>query len=129
MSQPAPALDSPKRILLVDDDDGMRSVIRRAIEERGWICEEALNGVDSISKARANQPSLIILDLSMPIMNGYEASLVLRREMPQVPIVFLRMYADAIGRSSAGILNVQAVLAKSDGVGSLMHRVEQLLSS
>lgn len=118
-----------KRILVVDDDPSLRDVIRRGIEDRGWICDEAFNGVDSISRARINPPDLIILDLAMPVMNGYEASLTLRREFPNVLIVFLSMYADVVGRTSARVLDVHAIAAKSDGVMSLMRRVEKLLAT
>ena len=118
-----------KSILVVDDDYDIRDVIRRAVEERGWTCDEAFNGVDSISQARAHPPDLIVLDLAMPVMNGYEASLTLRREFPNIPIVFLSMYADVVGRSSARVLDVHAILSKSDGVANLIRRIEKLLPS
>ena len=129
MPQPIAPILGTKRILIVDDDFNLRDVMRRAMQDRGWICDEAYNGVDSISRARANPPDLIVLDLAMPVMNGYEASLTLRREFPNVPIVFLSMYADVVGRTSARVLDVHAIAAKSDGVMSLMRRVEKLLAS
>lgn len=135
MPQPAQVLDaftcsSNKRILIVDDDCYVRSAVRRALEERfGCICEEASNGVDGISKAREREPDLAILDLSMPIMNGYDASIVLRREMPTAKIVILTMFADVIGKTSAGMPNVEAVVAKSDGLPALLSCVQKLLSN
>lgn len=132
MPQPAQTLQTvvppqTRRILIVDDDCYVRSAVRRALEERfGCVCEEASNGVDSIAKARVHEPQVAILDLSMPIMNGYEAAIVLRREMPTVQIVILTMYADVIGKTSAGMLNVEAIVAKSDGIPALVSCIRSL---
>ena len=121
-----------KRILLVDDDRIIRQRVRRVLEnELGWICDEADNGVDGISKARALRPDLIVLDLSMPIMNGYDAARVLNREMPTVPVVMMTMYADAIGKSSrsASSIGVTAILSKAEGIAALVGCVREILGS
>ena len=119
-----------KRILLVDDDFRIRQMVRKALEnELGWICEEADNGVDGISKARTLKPDLIVLDLSMPIMNGYDAATVLRREMPGVPVVMLTLYADVIGKTSANVIGVKAILSKTDGMAPLIRCVQTILEN
>jgi DNA-binding NarL/FixJ family response regulator len=108
----------------------LRRAKRGALEERfGCIREEASNGADGISKAREHEPDLAILDLSMTVINGYDASIVLRREMPTSKIVIVTMFADVIGKTSAGMLNVQAVVAKSDGLPALITCVQKLPSS
>ncbi len=61
-----------KRILIVDDNASVRRLLRAAFEQPGWEVAEAVNGREAIDKAELN-PDLIVLDLSMPIMNGLQA--------------------------------------------------------
>jgi two-component system, chemotaxis family, protein-glutamate methylesterase/glutaminase len=121
-----------KRILLVDDDRLIRQIVRKALEnELGWICDEAENGQDGISKARALKPDLIVLDLSMPVMNGFEAAQVLSRDMPTVPVVMMTMYADVIGKSStaASMIGVTKILSKTDGTAGLIECAKKILEA
>jgi chemotaxis response regulator CheB len=62
----------PKRILIVDDNPVIRDTLREVLEqESGWeVCGEAANGREGIEKAQQLKPDLIVLDLSMPVMNG-----------------------------------------------------------
>jgi CheY-like chemotaxis protein len=73
-----------KCILVVDDNAVMRHTWRTEFEDiAGWaVCGEAENGRDAIDEARVVRPDLIVLDLSMPIMNGLEAAPVLRCMLP-----------------------------------------------
>jgi CheY-like chemotaxis protein len=118
-----------KRILIADDDEHIRRLVRKRLEESGWSCEEANNGVDAISKARAEKPDLVILDLAMPIMNGFEAALVLQREMPNVPLVMLTMYGDVLKGLLPKPFGAQAVVAKSEGMSVLIERVQRVFGS
>jgi CheY-like chemotaxis protein len=61
-----------------------------------------LDGVDAIEKAQQLRPDLIVLDVAMPGMNGVEAASVLKRMMPDVPIVRFTMYKDRVGSSLTG---------------------------
>jgi chemotaxis response regulator CheB len=75
----------PKRILIVDDLPEMRKLIRTYIEEEtGFcVCGEAIDGLDAIDKAQNLRPDLIILDASMPRMNGIEAAPKLKKLLPE----------------------------------------------
>jgi CheY-like chemotaxis protein len=79
----------PKRILIADDDEDIRRVIRWFIESRTTckLCGEAVNGIDAIEKARTLNPDLILLDYSMPAMNGIETGAVLKAMLPNVPVI------------------------------------------
>ncbi len=78
-----------KSVLIVDDVE----IIRRALcqlftsEADFDVCGEAENGREAIEKAQELRPDLIVLDLSMPVMNGIDAARVLRRLMPAVPLI------------------------------------------
>lgn len=117
-----------KRILIVDDDSRIRGIVRKNLEDRDWACEEAINGIDGISKARAFKPDLVILDVSMPLMNGFDAAVVLNREMPTVPLVMLTMYGDVLKKSNARPFEVKAIIGKADGIAALVSCIQGLLT-
>src|SRR6266853_6311010 len=113
---PTPA-SSPGKVLLIDDGDAVRDVIRTFLEKRGFqVCGEAADGIDAIEKAKALKPDLIILDLAMPRMNGAEAASVLKRMMPDVPLILFTMYDEMMSRSLASTIGVDLVLSKPDGM-------------
>lgn len=117
-----------KRILIVDDSSNVRGIVREGLETHGGCaCEEAANGVEAIDKAKKFMPDLVVLDLAMPKLNGFEVATVLQRELPKIPIVILTMYAEELGRSLANSVGVRAVVSKADGMGALIHCVENLL--
>ena len=121
----------PKSILIVDDSDTVRDVIRFFLEgqEDLVVCGEAVDGVDGIEKAKLLKPDLILLDLAMPRMNGVEAASVLRRTMPDVPIILFTMYNEALGRSLASAVGVSMVVSKPDGMSKLVECVHAVLKS
>jgi DNA-binding NarL/FixJ family response regulator len=120
----------PKRILIVDDSKTVRNVIRTFLETQTpyEVCGEAGDGVDAIEKAKELKPSLILLDLAMPRMNGVEAASVLKGVMPHVPIILFTMYSEALGRSLTSAVGVSMVLSKPDGMGKLVQCVQTLLA-
>ncbi len=63
------------RILIADDDASVRQLLRRILEEHpGWqVCGEALNGRDAVAKAKQLAPDVVVMDLAMPQINGFEA--------------------------------------------------------
>jgi DNA-binding NarL/FixJ family response regulator len=85
------------------------------LEHAGFeVCGEAADGVEGIEQAKKLKPDLIVLDLAMPRMNGAEAASVLSTTMPDVPIVLLTLYQNALGPSLASALGVKAILATSN---------------
>ena len=119
----------PKCILIVDDNDIVRTIIRFFLETEGFeVCGEAADGGDAIEKAKQLKPDLIVLDVAMPRMNGVEAASVLKRMMPDVPIVWFTMYKEAVGHSLTAAVGVDAVLSKPDGVAGLVECVQGLLN-
>jgi two-component system chemotaxis response regulator CheY len=120
--------DMAKCILVADDNDIVRTVIRFFLETKGFeVCGEAADGVDAIEKAQQLKPDLIVLDVAMPRMNGVEAASVLKRMMPDVPIIWFTMYQEQVGSSLTAAVGVDAVLSKPDGVGGLVECVQGLI--
>jgi len=80
-----------KKILIAEDDTDIRCLVAYSLEYAGYEVIQALNGDEAVELAESEQPDLILLDVRMPRMNGYEACAVLRsRESTRaIPIVFL----------------------------------------
>lgn len=117
-----------KNILIVDDSDAVRDVIRTFLERTGYqVCGEAADGFEAIELAKRLKPDLIVMDLSMPRMNGVEAASVIRPLMPDVPIVVLTMYGDALGKSLSAAIGAKAVVPKAEGMTNLVECIKNLL--
>ena len=120
----------PYAILIVDDNALIRRYLRSCFEENSdWtVCAEAVNGRDAIEKAQIFKPDLIILDLSMPVMNGFEAARELKRISPHLPLLMFTSYKTPNLEKEALAAGCAAVLSKSDSQDLLIDRVHNLLT-
>src|SRR5215472_9789983 len=120
----------PNSVLIVDDNAAMRRVMRSLLESTTAleICGEAVDGVDAIEKAKQLSPDLILLDLSMPRMNGAEVASVLKSRMPDVAIILFTAFDEGMGKSLAAALGVDLVLPKIEGMTALAERTQALLA-
>jgi DNA-binding NarL/FixJ family response regulator len=114
-------------VLIVDDSAVVRRMVRVLFESDPAleICGEAENGREAIERAAESRPDLIIMDLSMPVMNGLDATRGIRRTMPNVPILLFSGYSDVFNDQEARAAGISAVVSKSDP--SLLYRVAQEL--
>jgi DNA-binding NarL/FixJ family response regulator len=116
------------RILIADDHDLMRRGVRTLLEAHpGWeICAEAPTGREAVAKAEELKPDIVILDISMPDLNGLEAARRIRSASPNTEILILSMhYSDQLIREllEAG---VRGYIIKSDSDRDLIIAVETL---
>ena len=119
-----------KRILIADDSNTARGVLAKFFAQRDFDVCEAVDGEDTIEKARQLKPDLILLDVAMPHTNGIAAASVLKDMLPNVRIVLFTMYSEAVARAfPREALPVDAVIAKGDGVSGLAECVQSLLRS
>ena len=83
-------------ILLVDDHSYIRKGIRYLLEARGdmKVVATATNGIEAVAKARLHQPDVVIIDLSMPLMDGIEATRQIRESCPRTCVLTLSIYND-----------------------------------
>jgi DNA-binding NarL/FixJ family response regulator len=118
-------------ILIVDDNAIIRRCLRRVFESiEGWtVCDEACDGREGIEKAEAKRPDLIVLDLSMPRLNGLEAARILRKKMPSVPLLMYSAHIDAYMEREAMAAGVSAVLSKASDVDTLVSKATALLET
>jgi DNA-binding NarL/FixJ family response regulator len=104
-------------------------MLRTVFEDTpGWeVCGEAENGRDAIEKARELKPDLIVLDLSMPVMNGLEAAPILRQMLPTVPIILFTLHGNKCLEREALSAGVTAVISKEVNVTTLINEAQELL--
>ena len=93
------------------------------------ICGEAVDGLDTIEQAKTLKPDLVLLDLSMPRMNGVEVASVLKKTTPSILIILFTMHSENIGRALTSAIGVNAVLSKPDGMRQLAMCVQDVLAS
>ena|SRR5271170_2144964 len=117
-----------KSILIVDDNAQIRGLVKKFIESNQdlEVCGEAVDGMDAIEKSRNLKPDLIILDLSMPRMNGLEVARVLKASS-QVPIILFTNYANEIKPAESEAAGVNAVCSKGDNIAELIKPIARLL--
>ena len=116
------------RILIADDHDVVRRGIKSLIESRPeWhVCDEAHSGREAVAKAEERKPDIVVLDISMPELNGLEAARRIRKLSPNSEILILSMhYSDQLIREilDAG---VRGFVVKSDSARDLIIALEAL---
>lgn len=116
------------RILLVDDHEIVRKGLRALLKAHaGWeVCGEAANGREAVQMARQMKPDVVVLDISMPELNGLEAARQIRNLLPATEVLILTMYeSDELVREviEAG---ARAYVMKSDAAQDLAAAVEAL---
>ena len=118
-----------KTVLIVDDNEIIRRGLRELFtaEPDFDVCGEAENGREAIEKAQELHPDLIVLDLSMPVMNGIDAARVLRKLMPTLPLIIFSEYSDALSEAEARSAGVSALVSKSEHVSVLVVKARALL--
>jgi DNA-binding NarL/FixJ family response regulator len=118
-------------VLIVDDSQNVRKVMRRFFETlTDWKVEgEAGDGAEAIQKAIELKPDLILLDFSMPNMNGVEAASVLKKMIPDVHIIVFTMFDDALGSRLSSAVGVDLVVPKAEGLTSLLNTVQHFMGT
>jgi len=118
-----------KSVLIVDDNEIIRRGLRELFtaEPDFDVCGEAENGREAIEKAQELHPDLIVLDLSMPVMNGIDAARVLRKLMPTLPLIIFSEYSGVLSEAEARSAGVSALVSKSEHVSVLVAKARALL--
>src|SRR5262245_15743396 len=116
----------PARVLVVDDDDEMRRLMRRSLELDGYSVTERDRGTHVLEAVRETAFALVILDKEMPGLNGLDVLRLLRREFPQLQVLFVTAFGGRQVASSVGQLGGH-YLEKPFRLGQLREIVAELL--
>jgi two-component system, chemotaxis family, chemotaxis protein CheY len=119
-----------KTVLVVDDSALVRKAMESAFLSDGFkTCVEAENGKEGIEVATHCHPDLIILDFSMPIMNGLDAAPILRKLFPKIPIFLFSLYAEGISKEDASKAGVDLVISKYESLSNVVDKAHEMMGS
>jgi CheY-like chemotaxis protein len=117
------------KILLVEDNDDNRDMLTRRLQRRGFEVVPAVDGSEACARAAADRPDLILMDMKLPVMTGWEASRQIK-DAPQtraIPIIGLTAYAMAGDREKVLEAGCDDYDTKPIDFGRLMGKIEALL--
>lgn len=117
------------RILVADDHEVVRRGLRFTLESReGWeVCGEAVDGREAVVKAEELKPDIVIMDLTMPEMNGLEATRQIRRSLPQCEVLILTMHQSEQLVHEVLEAGARGYVLKSDAGNTIFDAIEHLM--
>jgi DNA-binding NarL/FixJ family response regulator len=117
------------RILIADDHEIIRSSVIRVLQSRtdAEECAQATNGQEAIEKALEWKPDLILLDIRLPVLSGFEAAKQIKQQHPEIPILFFSIHAADDILEAARMLGDGFIL-KDEIVEMLPNAIQALLS-
>ena len=128
MDQPTPADQPKKRVLLIDDEPAILKMIGRRLEVSGYEVDLAFDGEDGLRRARTQRYDLIVLDLMLPKINGFDVCRQLKQdtERAAVPIIIYTARGQEIDKICE-TCGADVVVHKSPGNEDLVQRIKDML--
>ena len=118
------------RILLVEDNELNRDMLSRRLERKGYAVTLAVDGAEGLSKARSERPDLILMDMSLPVVDGWEATRQLKADAATraVPIIALTAHAMASDEQKARDCGCDDFDTKPIELSRLLAKIEALVT-
>jgi two-component system cell cycle response regulator DivK len=118
------------KILLVEDQEMNRDMLSRRLKKRGYDVSIAVDGAEGIDKARSESPDLILMDMSLPVIDGWEATRTLKSDEATrgIPVVALTAHAMSTDRERALEAGCDAYETKPVELPRLLETMEKLLA-
>ena len=118
------------RVLVADDHEVMRLGIRNLLEVKpGWsVCAEASNGQEAVEKTLQYRPDVIIMDITMPVMNGLDAASQITKREPTIPVILFSLHLSDDLYRHLNIDGIRGAVAKGDAARDLVLAVEAVLA-
>lgn len=119
-----------KRVLLIDDEASIIKMVSKRLELAGYEVLTAMNGRDGLSKAQLGAPDVIILDLMMPQMSGFEICAALKKDerFKHIPIIIFTGKGQEMDERLCRELGANAYISKPHQAGALIEMIEVLLN-
>ena len=114
-----------KKILLVDDEDGIQMLYREELQDAGYEVVSAYTGEEGLEKVKSESPDLVILDIQMPGMNGIETLRQMKMDNPDLPIILSSAYSEY--KQDLGAWASDAYVVKSSNINDLKEAVKKHL--
>jgi two-component system cell cycle response regulator DivK len=119
----------PRKILIVEDNEDSRELVVKVLKNKGFLTVEAADGEEAVDKAISEKPELILLDISIPKMDGYEVAKRLKsmEEFTEIPIVALTAHAMKGDRERVIAAGFEGYISKPINVRELPEQVRSYL--
>ena len=116
-----------KRILVVEDQVDNRQILRDLLTNAGFDMVEAENGEEAIASAQASRPDLILMDIQLPILDGYEATRRLKADpdLKSIPIIVVTSYALSGDQEKARLAGCDDYVAKPFSPRLLLTKIKE----
>lgn len=124
-------IDRRRKVLIVEDNEDNRIVYSTMLRHFGFDVDEAENGAEGILKARTNHPDLILMDIAIPLVDGWEAVQRLKKDpaTSHIPIVALTAHAMPADRERAVQVGCDGYLAKPCEPRAVVEEVKRILAA
>ena len=118
------------RVLVVEDQEDLRAILRFMLEGAGFKVVEAANGAEGVAKAETERPDLILMDIQMPVLDGYEATRRIKAlaGMAATPIVAVSSFAMKGDEEKARASGCDAYVTKPYSPKQLLSLVQKILA-
>ena len=119
-----------RRVLVVEDEEDLRDIARFTLEGAGFEAIEAVNGVEGVAKSEAERPDLVLMDIQMPLLDGYEATRRIKAltGMQRTPVVAVSSFAMKGAEEKARAAGCDAYVTKPYSPKQLLALVRQFLA-
>ena len=117
------------KILLVEDNEDNRDMLSRRLERKGFTVTLAVDGQDGVDKARSEIPDIVLMDMSLPVMDGWEATKVLKDDpaTAQIPVIALTAHAMSSDREKAIEAGCNDYDTKPVDLQRLLNKISDLI--
>ena len=117
------------KILLVEDNEDNRDMLSRRLERKGFTVILAVDGQDGLDKAQSELPDIILMDMSLPVMDGWEATKVLKGDpdTAQIPVIALTAHAMSSDREKAIEAGCNDYDTKPVDLQRLLNKISDLI--
>ncbi len=118
-----------KTILVIEDQEDNRRIMRDLLTSAGFEVIEAVNGAEGVTAAETHRPDLILMDIQLPVMDGYEATRQIRAKpaLQKIPIIAVTSYALSGDDAKAFEVGCDAYVAKPFSPRELLAKVREFL--
>lgn len=120
-------MDKPVKVMVVEDNSRARSALAACLSLQAGlrITAEAANGLEAIGKITGSSPDIVLMDVQMPVMDGMEATRIIKRNWPQIKIIILTMYSEH--RTEAFYAGADAFLVKGSSADEVISAIHALI--
>ena len=119
----------PRKVLIVEDNEDNRELVVKVLKNKGFITAEAVDGEDAIEKAVSEKPDLILLDISIPKLDGYEVAKRLKsmEAFREIPIVAFTAHAMKGDREKVIVAGFEGYITKPVNIRELPNQIRSFI--